>query len=163
MEPCVPERASCNQEWATVWASTFHLRWLCKYRNGSEADNFASHRGVKDPVVAVPGGSVSGVGWVDEGYWVQTPITVKATRMMTRKGIEGEWCREFGHNTRRTRVQEEAARWETHKSRWAYHAVGKQTGVPSCPAGASCAKSSHDRRYRHTFDSATEGIDVSTR
>lgn len=35
--------------------------------------------------------------------------------------------------------------------------------VPSCPAGALSAKSKHDRRYRHTFCNAAEGIDVSTR
>lgn len=94
-----------------AWVSTFHLRWLCKYRNGSEGGNFASHRGVKDPVVAVSeGGFVSGAWWVDEGYWVRTPRTVKATRMMTRKGNEGEWCRGFGHGTRHKRVREEAAR-----------------------------------------------------
>ncbi len=94
-----------------VSASTFHLRWLCKYRNGSEAGSFASHPGVKDPVVAVQeGGFVNGAGWVDEGYWVRTPMTVKATRQMTKKGNEGEWCHGFGHNTRHTRVQEEGAR-----------------------------------------------------
>lgn len=94
-----------------VWGSTFHLRWLCKYRNGSEAGNFASHRGVKDPVVAVSeGGSESGAAWVAEGYWVRTPMTAKATRMTTGKGSEVEWCRGFGHNTRRTRVQGEEAR-----------------------------------------------------
>jgi len=94
-----------------VWGSTFHLRWLCKYRNGSEAGSFASHRGVKDPVVAVPeGGSVNGAVWVDEGYLVRTAMTAKGTRMRTRKGSEGEWCRGFGHNTRRTRVRGEGAR-----------------------------------------------------
>jgi len=111
MVPCVLEHASCNREWAMVSASTFHLRLLCKYRNGSEVGSFASHLGVKDPVVAVQeGGFVNGAWWVDEGYWVQTPMRVKATRRMTKKGNEGEWCHGFGHNTRHTRVQEEGAR-----------------------------------------------------
>jgi len=72
-----------------VSASTFRLRWLCKYRNGSEVGSFASHPGVKDPVVAVQGGFVNGAWWVDEGYWVRTPMTVKAMRQMTKEN-EGE-------------------------------------------------------------------------